>query len=99
MRTCKHLKALRGEDAELKRLGGDAKQFYATGNKVAGKEPQAAGAAPVNNDMVKMVALAESWEKTASKDLTGWALSEKLDGMRCLWDGVGQLWSRTGKGT
>ena len=98
MRTCKHLKSLRGEDAELARLGGDSKAFFATGNRVAGQEPApGTGAAPVNQEMVKRVALAESWEKGGQRDLTGWALSEKLDGMRCLWDGAGRMWSRTGK--
>ena len=99
VRTCKHLKAFRGEDAERQRVGSD-KQFYATGNKVAGHDSAPAassGAAPVNDGMAQLVALAESWEKVGGKDLTGWALSEKLDGMRCLWDGAGKLWSRTGK--
>ena len=93
-RTCKHLKALRGEDAELARLGGDHKAFYATGNRVAGAEPAATGGADVNADLAKAVALAERWDE--SSELPGWALSEKLDGMRCVWDGASRLWTRTG---
>jgi hypothetical protein len=96
MRTCKHLKALRGEQAELERLGGDPKAFFASGNRVAGQAAAAgAGVAPTNEAVVKTVALADSWDGV--RDLTGWALSEKLDGMRCLWDGKGGCFSRAGK--
>ena len=40
-----------------------------------------------------LIALAQSWE---GQDPTGWLMSEKLDGMRALWDGQGNLWSRAG---
>ena len=98
MRTCKHLKALRGEAAELARLGGDSKAYFATGNRVVGQGPAAgtpSGASAVNLSVVKSVALADSWD--SKRDLSGWALSEKLDGMRCLWDGNGGCFSRAGK--
>jgi len=29
-------------------------------------------------------------------DPTGWLMSEKLDGVRCYYDGVGKLYTRTG---
>ena len=29
-------------------------------------------------------------------DVSGWQMSEKLDGMRCVWDGAKGLWSRGG---
>jgi len=94
MRTCKHIKGLRGEQAEQERLG-DSKSFYASGNRVAGA-PSASGSStnPKNETVVKGVALADKWDEKS--DLTGWALSEKLDGMRCIWDGDGALWSRQG---
>lgn len=40
------------------------------------------------------VALAQSWNE--KKEVSGWIVSEKLDGMRCLWDGDTRLLSRTG---
>ena len=90
MRTCKHLKALRGADAELARLGGDSKTFFASGNRIAGADPPGGSSgADVNQQIVKQVTLASSWDGVAQ--LSGWALSEKLDGQRCVWDGVGQV--------
>ena len=40
--------------------------------------------------------LAHPWD-AAKVDPTGWWVSEKLDGVRCFWDGRGGLWSRLGK--
>lgn len=40
--------------------------------------------------------LAHPWD-AAKVDPTGWWVSEKLDGVRCFWDGKGGLWSRLGK--
>ena len=95
LRTCKHLKGLRGEDAERARLGGDDKAFYASGNRVAGAAAPSGGAASSKNaDVAKSVALAQSFGD-ASADPTGWLLSEKLDGMRCCYDGE-KLWTRQG---
>ena len=42
-----------------------------------------------------MVGLANTWNPD-KHDVTGWLMSEKLDGMRAVWDGH-QLYSRTGK--
>jgi len=41
-----------------------------------------------------LIALAQSWD--GKQDPTGWLMSEKLDGMRAVWDGQGDLWSRAG---
>ncbi|KAK1733071.1 DNA ligase [Skeletonema marinoi] len=38
------------------------------------------------------LALAKKWDE--SMNVKGYYLSEKLDGMRCLWDGLGNLYSR-----
>jgi DNA ligase-1 len=76
-RTCKHLRAFRGEQLEQERLGSLPKP--ATVSKVT----------PV----VPKLLLAQSWDNET--DLTGWWLSEKLDGVRAWWDGK-QFLSRQG---
>lgn len=70
-RTCKHLRAFRGEHAEQQRLGAmePLKPAPATG-----KKPGIPG-----------FLLAQSWENEV--DLTYWWMSEKLDGVRAWWDG------------
>lgn len=70
-RTCKHIKLLRGEQAEQDRLGGIAAKSL----------PVIKTARTVPN-----LLLAERWENDL--DLTGWWMSEKLDGVRGWWDGV-----------
>ncbi len=79
-RTCKHLRKLRGDAAEEARVGGALPQKPA---KPAGDDDK--NGAPV--------LLAERWDNVA--DLTGWWLSEKLDGVRAYWDGH-QFLSRLG---
>ncbi len=69
-RTCKHLRALRGEQAEQERLGS--------------LPPAAATTAKGNADAAPKLLLAQSWENDT--DLTGWWMSEKLDGVRAWWD-------------
>ncbi len=80
-RTCKHLRKLRGDEAEEARLGGALPQKPVKTNK-QGEE----NAGPP-------VLLAESWDNAA--DLSGWWMSEKLDGVRAYWDGK-QFISRLG---
>jgi DNA ligase-1 len=70
-RTCKHLIKLRGEEAEMARLG-DA---MTAPPRVASPTDKA----------VPPVLLAESWDTEAN--LAGWWMSEKLDGVRAWWDG------------
>ena len=76
-RTCKHLRAYLGEQAERDRLGSLPPAVPKTED--AGNAPQ--------------VLLANSWENDI--DLTGWWMSEKLDGVRAWWDGK-QFLSRLG---
>jgi DNA ligase 1 len=83
-RTCKHLKKVRGEAAELARVGAPAPK--------AGAAVGGAGAAKAKKDGPPIL-LAESWDSQA--DLRGWWMSEKLDGVRAYWDGKG-LVSRLG---
>ncbi len=79
-RTCKHLRKLRGEDAENARVGGDAPPIAKADAESSGKK-----APPL--------LLAERWDGAA--DLSGWWMSEKLDGVRAYWTGTGFL-SRQG---
>ena len=77
-RTCKHLKKLRGEAAELERVGAPAN---ATPN-IAG---EADGTDDESPDKALPLLLAERW--TGEADIIGWWLSEKLDGVRAFWNG------------
>ena len=71
-RTCKHLRALRGDAAEQARVGQDL-------------PPKPAAAAGVADKEGPPLLLAERWDN--AQDLAGWWLSEKLDGVRAYWDG------------
>lgn len=81
LRTCKHLKKVRGEEAELARIGS----AVIVPRKIAAEGEEEGEEAPV--------LLAQSWETT--QDLSGWWMSEKLDGVRAYWDGK-QFVSRLG---
>jgi DNA ligase-1 len=81
-RTCKHLRKLRGDAAEEARIGGALPQ-----------RPQKATAEGDEEKDVAPVLLAERWDNIT--DLTGWLMSEKLDGVRAYWDGK-QFLSRQG---
>ena len=74
-RTCKHLRKYLGEEHENNRLGGDGVSA-ANVRKVDAAEGESA--AP-------KILLAESWDN--ERDLTGWYMSEKLDGVRAYWTG------------
>ncbi len=74
-RTCKHLKAYRGEQAELDRIGLVEPL----------KREKAAGVGGAEKDEGPPLLLAHSFELT--QDPTGWWMSEKLDGVRAYWDG------------
>jgi len=74
-RTCKHIRKLRGDAAEETRVGQDLPAPARTAKPSAAKP----SAAPP-------LLLAETWD--GAMDLTGWWLSEKLDGVRAYWDGA-----------
>ena len=87
-RTCKHLRAYRGDEAEKARLGS----ADLTGRPP--KPPREPGSPETDDDDEgPPVLLAHSWSTTI--DLTGWWISEKLDGVRAYWDGK-QFLSRLG---
>ena len=99
-RTCKHLKKLRGEALELARvaaasqgLGGSAGSSAAGASGVgltsAGGEPGSdaggdVGEVASSRPPVELL-LAEAW--TGETEITGWWMSEKLDGVRAYWTG------------
>jgi DNA ligase-1 len=72
-RSCKHLKAMRGEEAEAARLGTSLTTNHRNTTKPAVIAPQ--------------LLLAETWNEEI--DPSGYWLSEKLDGVRAYWDGTG----------
>lgn len=71
-RTCKHLKKLRGDEAEKERVGG----FFT---------PAAQKSSSVKGDAPKLL-LAHKWKNDIA--LEGWWMSEKLDGVRAYWNGT-----------
>jgi DNA ligase-1 len=84
-RSCKHLRKLRGDAAEVARTGG----------ALPPRPGKASGAADGESDESSgpPLLLAESWDNAA--DLADWWMSEKLDGVRAYWDGK-QFLSRQG---
>ncbi|MGL4553707.1 MAG: DNA ligase [Gemmataceae bacterium] len=80
LRTCKHIRKLRGDDAEQLRL--------ASVGELPSRKPDDESLAKGPG-----VLLAESWD--AAQNLAGWWMSEKLDGVRAYWDGK-QFVSRAG---
>ncbi len=76
-RTCKHLRRLRGDEAEQARVGQDL-QPHPEGTGEAEGEAKADKVGPP-------LLLAERWDNV--QDLAGWWISEKLDGVRAYWDG------------
>lgn len=81
-RSCKHLRSYLGDQAENIRLG-------LTQSELPAKRSIAEGKATVAPPLL----LAHSWDN--EQDLTGWFMSEKLDGVRAYWTGSGFV-SRNG---
>src|SRR5690242_14369356 len=91
-RTCKHLKAHRGEQAELDRIAAAIAANPGANDDIAQARATASAATSgggssraVKKDTAPPVLLAHRWENDL--DLTGWWMSEKLDGVRAWWDG------------
>jgi len=76
-RSCKHIRAVRGDAAEALRL----------------QQSMPATAPPTSTVKPPPLLLAHTWENDT--DLTGWFISEKLDGVRAYWTGQ-QFLSRQG---
>src|SRR3954463_11002659 len=84
-RTCKHLRKLRGDAAEAARIGGALPQRAVKEGSGEGTDAEENAGPPL--------LVAESWDNAT--DLSGWWMSEKLDGVRAYWDGK-QFVSRQG---
>jgi DNA ligase-1 len=82
-RTCKHLKALRGDAAEAARVGGAAAPAPSARSSKPRASAPAAAAAEAGE--APPLLLAHVWDNET--DLAGWWMSEKLDGVRAYWDG------------
>lgn len=108
-RTCKHVRELRGDEAERLRLvdaghvphlevlraglaGGAASSGGGSGGAAAAKAAACVGGK--NPHIEKGVMLAHNWDE-GKVNPKGYLMSEKLDGMRAIWD-AGGLWSRAG---
>jgi len=77
-RTCKHLKKLRGAEVEMARCLPGAEEMEAAMEKH--------DLSPVGRTKdAPPLLLAHSWD--GEQDLTGWWMSEKLDGVRAYWNG------------
>ena len=94
-RTCKHLKALRGDEAERLRVGGPIARASASSAATSKSATPARAASPAKSAATTAppLLLAHTWEHDV--DLTDWWMSEKLDGVRAYWDGT-QFLSRLG---
>lgn len=96
VRTCKHLVKHLGADVELDRVGHDSmptawkKKNPQAGDSTTTKVKSPKKVKPKN---VPALLLAHSWDN--EQDVTGWWMSEKLDGVRAYWNGK-QFISRLG---
>lgn len=93
-RTCKHLRGLRGDEAEAERLGievsalgGKVKRISGAKRAASPTDETAAGDGS-EDDAAEgpPLLLAHKWENDVA--LAGWWMSEKLDGVRAYWDGT-----------
>jgi DNA ligase-1 len=91
-RTCKHLRKYRGDALEIERLGGELPARAASTRRKTTTASSASSPDAGDSDLPTLL-LAHSWDNSA--DLTGWWMSEKLDGVRAYWDGR-KLISRQG---
>lgn len=77
-----------GYNSSKKRSASDA----SSDSKSSKKAKASASNSHQDPDSLPELALAKKWDE--SIDVKGYYMSEKLDGMRCLWDGHGNLYSR-----
>ncbi len=92
-RTCKHLRAYLGEEAEQRRTGGASPPARRPAPSGAASGP--ASAAPSSTPAGQAPKLLLAHRFVNDIDIRGWWMSEKLDGVRAYWDGE-HLISRLG---
>lgn len=96
-RTCKHIDELRADcssnhvSGPTGSSGGGTKKRPSGSTKASGSNKKKT---KISNDDKIQVTLADTY-KPDKHHQDGWFLSEKLDGMRCVWYD-GKLWSRNG---
>jgi DNA ligase-1 len=93
LRTCKHIRGLLGEKADALRMGAPASPFTAAAPKKKRAKPTP-GETPAATSVTDLVSLAEAY-KPEKHAVSGYVVSEKLDGMRCIIRG-GSAYSRQG---
>lgn len=82
-RSCKHLRAYRGDEAETARVGSAA---AAAPRRPATRSSSSGGSSSAaSSGVAPKVLLAQRWDSV--QDVRGWWISEKLDGVRAYWDG------------
>jgi DNA ligase-1 len=82
LRTCKHLRKLRGDAEEQARIGST--------EELPSRKPEGA-----DEKEELPILKAERWDPDVHTNVAGWWMSEKLDGVRAYWDGK-QFRSRFG---
>jgi DNA ligase-1 len=92
-RTCKHLRKVRGDAAEDARVGASSSDVAAKPARNVRPRSSGSTASEPGTVTAPPLLLAHSWENDV--DLSGWWMSEKLDGVRAYWDGK-QFFSRQG---
>ena len=89
-RSCKHLRKYRGEEAEAARVGETSAAARAKRPTKARADSSANAASEGDDESPEgrepPLLLAHKWELDV--ELTGWWMSEKLDGVRAYWDGT-----------
>lgn len=85
-RSCKHIKALRGEAAEAARIGAPAPAAAKASPARAAKAAAPSAAEEAEGEAPPLL-LAHVYDPEV--DPSGWWMSEKLDGVRAYWDGKG----------
>jgi DNA ligase-1 len=88
-RSCKHLRAYRGDEAETARVGAAAAPRRPATRTSSGGSASGSGASAsatgASSGVAPKVLLAQRWDSV--QDVSSWWISEKLDGVRAYWDG------------
>uniref|UniRef100_A0A7S3DM84 SWIM-type domain-containing protein n=1 Tax=Entomoneis paludosa TaxID=265537 RepID=A0A7S3DM84_9STRA len=106
VRTCKHIQELRGANAEQVRMQENNTWLTTASSKTNSPKKstnKATNTTSTNNKSqnggvlfdAHHLTLAHKWDPSKNKNAANYLLSEKLDGMRALWNGV-ELVSRAG---
>ncbi|MBN1801657.1 MAG: DNA ligase [Candidatus Lokiarchaeota archaeon] len=95
-RTCKHIKEFRGEAAEKKRTGFSNSKTSKSSKASKSSKKSTKSSSPGDKSQSEISVMLAHNYRDYNIDPTGWLMSEKLDGVRGLWDG-NEFYSRQGK--